>query len=560
MKPLRLLIITRPELTRYNDVLFRRLIADPDFDVAGIVADEYPWRKWSWRERLSRWGPGYLPWKINQAVRAKIRNLFWQRWLRDHPVIDPGPSWQTLHDDTGVEVLRTDDVHGDQAVAWMREKAPALGVISGGRIIKAHVLSIPARGTLNIHKRKTPDYRGGGRVGYWELHNGEKEIGVTVHQAVEKVDEGAVLGQRIIPIEPYDTMASLEIKAGMAGTALYYEILKDLAAGRETVTRQDLSRGKTYRGAGEYFEQRLEAQRRKRLVQALARLGRAPDYFTSLPTWIKYLLAYRRLMAARQRLIESGQAPIVMLFYHTVGNDAGSSMTMPLEDFVGQVEFIRRHFPIISLAEAQRRLDSGNNNEMAFVLSFDDGYARDLETSLPWLKMMSIPCTWFVSVGHVIEGKPYAHDLKNGIEGQRPMTIEELRTVPCEVIDIGSHNYLHEDCGKLREEELPPAIVGSKIRLGEILGDPPEAYAFPKGIKCINITEASWKLAADTYTVVCSAYSGYNFPKDGSKHIKRWGAPSFPVSLMPIMDGFTGLADVKRGNLWTENTSGEKPY
>jgi len=57
------------------------------------------------------------------------------------------------------------------------------------------------------------------------------------------------------------------------------------------------------------------------------------------------------------------------------------------------------------LAEAQRRLDSGNSNEMAFVLFFDDGYARYLETSLPWPKMMSIPCTWFVSVAHVIEGK-----------------------------------------------------------------------------------------------------------------------------------------------------------
>ena len=71
------------------------------------------------------------------------------------------------------------------------------------------------------------------------------------------------------------------------------------------------------------------------------------------------------------------------------------------------------------------------------------------------------------------------------------MTVEELRTVLCEVIDIASHNYLHEDCGKLRKEELPAAIVDSKKRLGEILGEPPEAYAFPKCIKCINITEAS---------------------------------------------------------------------
>ena len=66
-------------------------------------------------------------------------------------------------------------------------------MIAGGRILRDSIITIPEHGTLNIHKRKVPEYRGGGPIGYWEILAGESSIGVTVHYATSRVDAGSVL-------------------------------------------------------------------------------------------------------------------------------------------------------------------------------------------------------------------------------------------------------------------------------------------------------------------------------------------------------------------------------
>jgi peptidoglycan/xylan/chitin deacetylase (PgdA/CDA1 family) len=262
----------------------------------------------------------------------------------------------------------------------------------------------------------------------------------------------------------------------------------------------------------------------------------------------------------RRRLARAGRAPIVVLFYHRVANDRGTRLTLPLDVFAAQIQLIRRHFPIVSLDEAHRRLNSGRNDRMACVITFDDGYASELHTSIPYLRFFGIPATSFVSAGQVIEQKRFAHDLARGCHGARPLTVEDLRRVDHGGITIGAHNWLHEDCGKLSGEELRRAICASNERLEEILGHRVREYAFPKGQKGVNITRESWELADRTYDIVCSAYGDYNFPSPGLKHVKRVGCPDSALGVLPIVDGFTGVRDLLRRDLWGASRAGELPY
>ncbi|MCL5271092.1 MAG: polysaccharide deacetylase family protein, partial [bacterium] len=315
---------------------------------------------------------------------------------------------------------------------------------------------------------------------------------------------------------------------------------------------------------GDYAEvlfARTLARRRRQ-----GRPRRGPRYYQTPGLWLKYLLAYPFLLRRRERLIATERAPIIALFYHRVANDGANAATLPLEKFVRQVELIRHHYPIISLAEARRRLAEGRNGEIAFVITFDDGYAADLRTSIPYLQYFGIPATFFVSAGNIAFGRAFNHDAARGLDACPPMTPADLtRLGGC--LTVGAHGLYHEDCGRAGPDELEAAIVGGKRRLAELTGREPEFFAFPKGIPGVNITEAAWRLAAAHFDIVASAAGGYNFPcaagesdTKAALHLRRWGHPIEPVSLIHIMDGYTGLGDLLRGDLWGEKRVARPPW
>src|SRR5207247_10668136 len=103
---------------------------------------------------------------------------------------------------------------------------------------KPALFSIPRLGSINIHKRKVPDYKGGGPVGLWELLDGQNEIGVTVHDVTEKLDAGAVVNFATIPIEPFDNLTSLALKAHVVGNDLIVRSVADFARGTLNLTTQ----------------------------------------------------------------------------------------------------------------------------------------------------------------------------------------------------------------------------------------------------------------------------------------------------------------------------------
>ena len=59
----------------------------------------------------------------------------------------------------------TGDYHCEESLEFVRSLNADLGIVYGTRILKPPLFSIPRLGSINIHKRKVPDYRGGGPVG-----------------------------------------------------------------------------------------------------------------------------------------------------------------------------------------------------------------------------------------------------------------------------------------------------------------------------------------------------------------------------------------------------------
>jgi folate-dependent phosphoribosylglycinamide formyltransferase PurN len=76
------------------------------------------------------------------------------------------------------------------------------------QILRRDVLSVPARGAINLHGGLLPDYRGL-LPAFWVLANGETHTGVTVHYMSEEVDRGTVILQERVAIRADDTVHTL---------------------------------------------------------------------------------------------------------------------------------------------------------------------------------------------------------------------------------------------------------------------------------------------------------------------------------------------------------------
>lgn len=106
----------------------------------------------------------------------------------------------------------------------------ALIVVAYGRILPAAVLASARLGALNVHFSLLPKGRGAAPV-QWTLARGEERTGVTTMQINERLDEGDVLLQRDVAIEPGEHCPELQERLARVGAELLVETLARLARG-----------------------------------------------------------------------------------------------------------------------------------------------------------------------------------------------------------------------------------------------------------------------------------------------------------------------------------------
>lgn len=88
---------------------------------------------------------------------------------------------------------------------------------------------------LNIHPALLPKFGGKGMYGRFVheavLQAGETQSGCTVHLVDEVYDHGKILGQKVVPVYPHDTIETLAERVLEQEHKLYPEILQKIAKG-----------------------------------------------------------------------------------------------------------------------------------------------------------------------------------------------------------------------------------------------------------------------------------------------------------------------------------------
>jgi peptidoglycan/xylan/chitin deacetylase (PgdA/CDA1 family) len=246
-----------------------------------------------------------------------------------------------------------------------------------------------------------------------------------------------------------------------------------------------------------------------------------------MPIWKRLLLnfyyhgSYPLRWWNRRCAVAQGRVPVVVLFYHRIADDRANDWTLSHRMFARQMHWLRKHFELVSLEEARRRVLEGVNCRPCVSITFDDGYADNCREAIPWLVKERIPCTYFVTLQNVLSGEPFAHDLAQG-NALLPNTIEQLRAMAAAGVEIGAHTYTHPNLARITDQnQLYREVVTAGEDLRQAVGRPVRYFAFPFG-QPANLNREAFELARQAgYEAVCSAYGGYNFPGGDAFHLQR---------------------------------------
>lgn len=159
----------------------------------------------------------------------------------------------------------------------------------------------------------------------------------------------------------------------------------------------------------------------------------------------------------------------VVLNYHSVRSEQRVRFARQMDDLL----LIAEPVTIDGLGRAQRHLCA--------VVTFDDAFQCLLENAIPELVARRIPAVIFVPSAALGRRPSWESENSDALWGETVMSSAQIRSLPDDLIAIGSHTKTHPDLGALTKEELREELVGSRDTLSAIAGRTIELLAIPYG-------------------------------------------------------------------------------
>ncbi len=108
-----------------------------------------------------------------------------------------------------------------------------------GQILPEELLNAPRLGCINVHASLLPKLRGGAPI-HRAIMEDYKKTGITIMYMAKGMDDGDIIAQKSIDIEPNDTASTLHDKLSKLGSELLIEVLPSIIDGTNTRTAQNV--------------------------------------------------------------------------------------------------------------------------------------------------------------------------------------------------------------------------------------------------------------------------------------------------------------------------------
>lgn len=424
-------------------------------------------------------------------------------------------TFESIFSRPNIRYSKVCDIHSPATIESVKEFEPDLGVSLAAPILRSHLFQIPKQGTINLHKGKLPQYRGMPPA-FWELWNGEKEVGCTIHMVNEKLDQGEIVLSTTVPVSRFSTPGGMVVRLDEIGVQMTVDAIRLIMTGRVSNRSQE-GEGKTYtRPTLKQLSLLYKRIGHKKNYSLLRHYGK--ELFFQL-----YLFPYKALRCKWASLTNSQH--ISVLLYHRVNDDMRDSLTVGIEQFDKQMEMIKERYTTVSIED----VISGNVNLSAprpiVAITFDDGYLDNYENAVPILLKHRIPAAFFVTTGLIGSEKGFKHDKKKLGYFLKNMTWEHLVEMKKHGFVIGAHTVTHINCAKDNKRKVKEEIRESLNTIKRELAVDKVIFAYPFGKK-EDITEDIRHFVKECGFVGClSAYGGVNKNID-QYNVKRIGIDS----------------------------------
>lgn len=122
-----------------------------------------------------------------------------------------------------------------------------------------------------------------------------------------------------------------------------------------------------------------------------------------------------------------GGRRLMILAYHRVlpEPDPLRESICAVETFTWQMELLAGHFNVLPLETALRRLSERSLPARAMCITFDDGYADNVQIALPVLQRLGLSATFFIATGFLDGGRMWNDSI-----------IEAIRNAPSGRLDL----------------------------------------------------------------------------------------------------------------------------
>jgi peptidoglycan/xylan/chitin deacetylase (PgdA/CDA1 family) len=192
--------------------------------------------------------------------------------------------------------------------------------------------------------------------------------------------------------------------------------------------------------------------------------------------------------AAAVDRVRSPHPGVTVLIYHRVGGGSGLELDLPTAVFDAQMRELAASGRVATLDDALGRLaEPGRSPDGGdlVVVTFDDGPADFVDTTLPILAAHGVPATMYLATAFVEEQRPFPY-------GAPPLSWAGLRdSTATGLLTVGSHTHTHALLDRLAPGDVAAELDTSVRLIEDRLGTTPVHFAYPKSVPPTSAADAA---------------------------------------------------------------------
>ena len=179
---------------------------------------------------------------------------------------------------------------------------------------------------------------------------------------------------------------------------------------------------------------------------------------------------------------------VVILCYHGVTERSQRhpsdryGLHIRADRFEAQLDYLRRHYQVISLAEFVKACQ---NNvplpDYSVVLTFDDGYRNFLTCALPRLAARNMHVSIFLITDRIQSDNQSPLNGWSESDDEQFLSWEEVKTLQQHGVEIGSHTCSHRKLSEIVPVEAERELFASHQTIATRLSQATMPLAFPYG-------------------------------------------------------------------------------